>query len=73
MCSKVRNGKTNSVLLRGHLFSTYAKCSEKLRFLASRYAQVRTCAYQEERNLSFSENLYLLNGKLLHISLMESA
>ena len=42
-------------------FSKY-KFSEKLRFLSSWYAHVRTCAYLEARNLSFSENFaYVLN------------
>ena len=42
---------------REHLFSTYAKFSEKLIFL-----NPRTCAYQGVRNVSFSENFaYVLN------------
>ena len=50
-------------LLKDHPFSTYAKPSEKLTFLTSWYAHVRTCAYQGVRNVSFSESFaYLLNG-----------
>ena len=40
-------------LLRDHSFSTYAKCSEKLTFPTSYYAQVR--AYLGVRNVRLSE------------------
>ena len=47
----------HKVLNVHHTFSTYAKFSEKLTFPTT-----RTCAYQEVRNVSFSENfVYALN------------
>ena len=47
----------------GHSFlSTYAIFSEKLTFLITWYAHVRTWAYQGVRNVSFSNNFaYVLN------------
>ena len=50
------------VFHKGSLFSMYAKFSKKLIFLTPWYAHVRTCVYQGERNVCFSENLaYILN------------
>ena len=43
---------------KDNLFSTYAQLSEKLTFLTP----LRTCAYQDVRNVRFSANFaYLLN------------
>ena len=51
------------IIMRDHSLSTYAKFPEKLTFLASWYAHVRTRAYQGLRNVSFSENFaYVLSG-----------
>ena len=50
------------VFILDHLFSTYAKFSEKLTFLPPPLIPTRTCAYQGVRNVSFLENFpYLLN------------
>ena len=43
------------VLNKDHLFSMFAKFSEKLTFLYP-LIHTRTCAYQGVRNVSFSEN-----------------
>ena len=43
------------IIPSGHPFSTYAKFSEKLTCLTP-LIRTRTCAYQEVRNVSFSEN-----------------
>ena len=60
--SHLENSYELSDLRRDHSFSTYGKCSEKLTFLTPWYADVRTCAYQEVRNVSFSEDFaYVLN------------
>ena len=47
----LENSYELSDLRRDHSFSTYGKCSEKLTFFTSWYAEVRTCAYQEVRNV----------------------
>ena len=44
-----------SLLIWDHSCSTYAKLSEKLLFLTP-LIRTHTCAYQEVRNISFSEN-----------------
>ena len=50
------------ILLKGHPLSTYAKFSEKVTSLTP-LIHTRRRAYQEVRNVSFSENLaYILNG-----------
>ena len=47
--------------LRHHPFSTYAKCSENLIFLNSRYTHVRV--RNKVRNLNFLKHfVYVLNG-----------
>ena len=50
-------------LTRGPLFSTYTKFSKKTN-ISYPLIRTRTCAYQEVRNVSFSENfVYVLNGQ----------
>ena len=49
----------------GHSFSTYAKFSEKLTFLAPWYTHV-TCAYQGVRNNNFSENFACVRNEWSH-------
>ena len=47
---------------RGHSFSTYTKYSEKITFISYPLMRTRKFAYQEIRNINFSENLvYVLN------------
>ena len=51
-----------SLYFLGHPLSTYAKYSERLKFL-NPLIRTRACAYQGFRNISFSENFtYVLNG-----------
>ena len=48
-------------MLGGHLLSTYGKFFRKTNI--SNISNISTCAYQEVRNNSFSENFaYVLNG-----------
>ena len=49
------------VMISSHSFSTYAKFSEKTNVSYS-LIRIRTCVYQELRNVSFPENLaYAIN------------
>ena len=61
MLSDVSEGYRKYLTVSGHSLSTYAKFSEKLTFLVP-LIRTRTCAYQEVRNVCFSENFaYVFN------------
>ena len=65
MCLDGLNFALRVLLLRDHSFSTYAKFSEKTN-ISHPLIRTRTCAYQGERNVSFSENFaYVLNESSL--------
>ena len=55
------------MFLRGHSLSTYAKFPEKKPTnISNPLIRTRTCAYQGDKNVSFSENFaYVLNGWFL--------
>ena len=53
----------NDDSIKGYSFSTYAKLSEKLRFLRNLEKYTPTCPSQGVTNVIFSENLaHVLNG-----------